>query len=129
MSTINAVPMNMVFQEPKCVMSMGMFQDAGFTEVPVAIFISDMAAGLISTMGMFMPRMLGSWAARVASDIANRISFTEDLFEPGCLSACRRMAVRAGAKCRGTGQGPVLQEDQIRRMVGGGTVRPGGDGS
>jgi hypothetical protein len=65
---------------------MGIFHDAGFNEVPVAIFISDMAAGFISTMGifipdMFMPDMLGSWAPRVANDIANRISFMKDLWE------------------------------------------------
>ena len=85
--------MNMVFQEPKCVISIGMSQDAGFTAVPDAIFISDMDAAFISTMfvivddpgmlvcGIFMPGMfagMGSWpAANVANISPNGIVFTK----------------------------------------------------
>jgi hypothetical protein len=81
--------MNMAFQEPKCVINMGMGADAGLAEVPEARFIRDMAAGFMSTMegidgmegidegvegmGIFMPGIDVSWADSVASSSANGI--------------------------------------------------------
>jgi hypothetical protein len=72
--------MNMVFHEPRWVMSMGMFQDAGFADVPEARFISDIAAGFMSAMGpgMFMPGIFMSWA-QVVSGSTNRINFKKNL--------------------------------------------------
>jgi hypothetical protein len=59
-STRKAVPMNMVFQLPGCVMIIGIGQDAGFAAVPDASFIRNIPAGFISPMfipGMFIPGM------------------------------------------------------------------------
>src|ERR1700728_3161538 len=76
---MKARPMNMVFQEPRGTISIGMFQAAGFTEVPEARFIMDMAAGFMSAifmLGMFMPG-IWPWAwASVARVSANRSAFT-----------------------------------------------------
>jgi hypothetical protein len=78
--------MNMAFQEPRCAINIGMGQDNGFTEVPEAMFIRDMAAGFMSDgifmpgmfiPGIFIPGMLVSWAAAVASRRTNGSVFTE----------------------------------------------------
>ena len=50
--TMYPAPMNMVFQEPKCVITIGIGHDAGFDEVPEARFMRNMLAGFISTMFM-----------------------------------------------------------------------------
>jgi hypothetical protein len=42
--------MNIVFQLPKCIASIGIGHDAGFPEVPEAKFIRKMLAGFISTI-------------------------------------------------------------------------------
>jgi hypothetical protein len=44
--------MNMVFQEPKCVITIGIGQDAGLDDVPEARFMRCMLAGFISTIFM-----------------------------------------------------------------------------
>ena len=41
---------NIVFQAPKCVITMGMGHDAGLAEVPEARFIRNIEAGFMSTM-------------------------------------------------------------------------------
>jgi len=47
--------MNMVFHDPKCVMSMGIGHDWGLTDVPEAMLAKYMLAPFMSTM--FMPGM------------------------------------------------------------------------
>ena len=47
---MKAVPMNMVFQEPKWAISIGICHDAGLTAVPDASFMRDMDAGFMSAM-------------------------------------------------------------------------------
>src|SRR5581483_4871000 len=42
--------MNMVFQEPKCVMIIGIGHESGFTDVPDVKFTRSMLAGFMSTM-------------------------------------------------------------------------------
>jgi hypothetical protein len=54
----------MVFQEPRCAISIGIFHAAGLAEVPDAMSISCMAAGFMSTIdGMFIPGIFipGIW--------------------------------------------------------------------
>jgi hypothetical protein len=51
------VPIDIVFQEPKALITIGIGQDAGLAEVPDARFMRYMLAGFISTI--FMPGIGG----------------------------------------------------------------------
>jgi hypothetical protein len=106
-------------------MSIGMGQDAGFAEVPVARFINDMPAGFMSTMvdifepgilmpGICMPCMLESWPAASAASInPNEIAFTNSP-----LRARRRFINKSNVTRR---------RNQILRTNGKGVERSGGE--
>jgi hypothetical protein len=74
-STMNPVPMKVVFHFPKCIITIGIGEEVGFVAVPEARFIRDMPAGLISTIPACSDECSASWAhtalARIRSNPGN----------------------------------------------------------
>src|ERR1700691_5486935 len=116
----------MVFQEPTRAISIGMLHPAGFNDVPEARFISDMAAGFMSSIvwpGMFIPGMfipgMGSCAWASAAIVITNVVITNR------VALTKSLPVVAARFCE---IGKENEKNQIRRTMRRGTGGPGGDG-
>ena len=113
MSETNAVPMNMAFQFPNCVISMGMGDDAGFADVPEARPIEIHA------------RILSARLYRHgASGDTPRNAKTRCFCSRSIMLSSRRLT--AGSR---TAEPRLRERLQMRRRTEERSTNPGGDGA